>query len=113
MDNVVREYIAKASPEQQELFLKLQEMIYEVQPELETKISYGIIKYYHGQASIFLGFWKQGVSIYPGYLDDISDFRSKHPEIKTRMGTINLKLGDAVPWLEIREIVVKKLNSKV
>ncbi len=111
MDNAVQAFIDMADPARKELYLKIQALIYEVWPEIETKKAYGVVKYYHGKSCIYLGYWKQGVSIYPGYIDELSDFRTKYPKIKTRVGTINLKLTDEIPRQDLKEIIAKKLNS--
>jgi uncharacterized protein YdhG (YjbR/CyaY superfamily) len=112
MNSDVQAFIDTADPARKELYLKIQAMIYEVQPSIETKKAYGVVKYYYGKSCIYLGYWKQGVSIYPGYIDELSDFRTKYPTIKTRVGTINLKLTDDIPWQDLREIIAKKLITE-
>lgn len=105
MDNAVNEYIDQADDARKELFQKLQALIFIVKPDIEIKMSYGVPKYYCGRGFIYLGYWKQGVSIYPGKLVELESFRLKYPKIKTRIGTINIKLTDEIPWNELEEII--------
>jgi hypothetical protein len=83
MNQIVRDYINKGSTEQQKLFERLHNLIMELYPQAENAISYGLLKYYIGKQRVWLGYWKQGVSLYTGFPELIAQFKVKHPAIKT------------------------------
>jgi uncharacterized protein YdhG (YjbR/CyaY superfamily) len=105
MKSEVRDYIIQVSDERRELFLKLQSLIYNLYPKAEAKISYKIVKYVLPSGWVFLGYWKQGVSLYTGYITELPVFAAKHPQIKTGKGSIKLKMTDDIPWEDIIVII--------
>jgi uncharacterized protein YdhG (YjbR/CyaY superfamily) len=105
MIDAVETYIQSVSDDRKHLFLRLQAMIYEKYSKVEVKISYGIPKYTHQEGWIYLGYWKKGVSLYTGIVEELAVFKAKHPSIKTGKGSINLKLGEDIPWQDITNII--------
>lgn len=105
MDKSVQDYIDSAADERRELFLSLQAKLMEIFPDLSTKLSYGVVKYYNASGYIFLGYWKEGVSLYPGRSGALDEFRTRNPRIKTSTGTIKLKLGTEIPWEDIVKVM--------
>jgi uncharacterized protein YdhG (YjbR/CyaY superfamily) len=105
MKSEVQNYIVQVTDERRLLFLKLQSLIYNLYPNAVASISYGIVKYSLPSGWGFLGYWKEGVSLYTGYIKALPDFVSKHPQIKTGKGSIKLKLTDEIPWEDIIAIM--------
>ncbi len=105
MNKEIDTYIAKAEDARRDLMIKLQDMILDKYPTTETKISYGIPHYKLGSGWVFLGYWKQGVSIYTGIIPSLNEFKQKHPKIKMGKGCINLKLKDSIPWQDIAKVL--------
>jgi len=105
MDPHVQAYIDSVSDARRELYLRLQARLMELYPDLSVKKSYGVVKYYRGKGYIYLGYWKQGVSLYPGKIAALEEFEKRHPEIRTRVGTINLKVGDDLPWRDVEMVM--------
>ena len=105
MNKEIDTYIAKAEDARRDLMIKLQDMILDKYPTAQTKISYGIPHYQLGAGWVFLGYWKQGVSIYTGIIPSLNEFKQKHPKIKMGKGCINLKLKDSIPWQDIAKVL--------
>jgi uncharacterized protein YdhG (YjbR/CyaY superfamily) len=98
-------FIASADPERRAMFEKLQDLIFSLYPDAETKISYGIPTYFVATGRIYLGYWKGGVSIYPGFPSLVADFQDKYPLIKTSKGTISFRLQDEMPIPALIELI--------
>jgi uncharacterized protein YdhG (YjbR/CyaY superfamily) len=105
MKSEVKEYITQVTDERRMLFLKLQSLIYNLYPKAESLISYKIVKYVLPSGWVFLGYWKQGVSLYTGYIKELPVFAAKHSHIKTGKGSIKLTLTDEIPWEDIIVII--------
>ncbi|PKN74314.1 MAG: hypothetical protein CVU49_08825 [Candidatus Cloacimonetes bacterium HGW-Cloacimonetes-2] len=101
MINDIQNYIDSATDQRRDLYLQVVAKLKELLPDISTKMAYGVIKYFNSKGYIYLGYWKGGVSIYPGNTTGIAQFRERNPQIKTRIGTINLRLTDQIPWDEL------------
>lgn len=108
----VQEYIDSTADARRDLLLKLHQLVRDVDPEVSARISFRIIHYETPTGWLYLGYWKQGVSLHVGYLDALEGFRAKHPKIKTGRGCVNLKLKDDVPWDALRELIRAALASR-
>lgn len=101
MEKADQDYIDAPGDARRELYLQLQEMLLGLHPDISVKLAYGVVKYYNANGWIYLGYWKHGVSLYPGKTQGLQDFKARHPGIKTSIGTINLKLGADIPWDDV------------
>jgi uncharacterized protein YdhG (YjbR/CyaY superfamily) len=110
MNTEIQQYIDSVIDERRILFLKLHHIILKLYPGIEPKISYRMPWYKSKTGWIFLGYWKLGVSLYVGYLEELDNFKAKHPKIKTGKGSINLKLTEEIPWQDIEEVIQKALE---
>jgi uncharacterized protein YdhG (YjbR/CyaY superfamily) len=110
MHKDMQRYIDSVQDERRNLMLKLQELILHHFPEAKMRISYQIPKYETKTGWMFLGYWKLGVSMYVGYLDELDNFKQKNPKIKTGKGSINLKLTDQIAWSDIVNIITKAME---
>ena len=90
MDPAVATYIENISPEFRPLFDRLHGLILKAHPDAAMKISYGIPTYKVGKRRMYLGAFKDHISIF-GWQDDHDDgFVERHPELRTGRGTIQL-----------------------
>ncbi len=96
MTESVQTYIESVTDERRELFDRLQALILGLYPEAEIVLSYGVPSYKMPTGRVHLGYWKHGVSVYPGSRP-IPAFQAACPTIKTSKGTISLKLSDDIP----------------
>jgi uncharacterized protein YdhG (YjbR/CyaY superfamily) len=103
--NSVPEYIDQTNDGRKAMLLRLQEMVFDLQPEARSRISYGIIRYECHTGWVYLGYWSNGASVYTGYLDAQKEFHARHPSITTGKGSIRLKLRDETPWDDLREVI--------
>lgn len=105
----VQTYIDAVEDERRSLLLNFQAIILRLCPEAAIKISYQIPSYKVPTGWVFLGYWKQGVSIYTGYSQGLADFRAKHPRIKTGKGSVNFRLKDEIPWQDVETLIADAL----
>lgn len=96
MTESVQTYIASVTDERRQLFDRLQALILGLYPDAEIALSYGVPTYKTPTGRVHLGYWKHGVSVYPGSRP-IPAFQAACPAIKTSKGTISLKLSDDIP----------------
>ena len=113
MDEAVRGYIDAIPAEHRPLFDRLHRLILAAHPDATVVLSYKIPTYRVGRRRLYVGVWKHGVSIYgwPQGRDD--DFISRHPELRTSKGTIQLRPEDAagISDDEFRDLVRSALDA--
>jgi uncharacterized protein YdhG (YjbR/CyaY superfamily) len=95
VDEEVRRYVAGIAAEYQELFGRVNGLILRAYPEAVVKLSYRIPSYWVGKRRLYVGVWKHGLSLYGWPQGNEAGFVSRHPELKTSKGTIQIRLGDA------------------
>lgn len=96
MTESVQTYIESVTDERRQLFDRLQALILGLYPDAEITLSYGVPTYKTPTGRVHLGYWKHGVSVYPGSRP-VPAFQAACPQIKTSKGTISLKLSDDIP----------------
>jgi len=94
-DQAVQDYIDAIAPEHRPLFDRLDRLILQVRPAAAVVLSYQIPTYKAGRRRLYLGAWKHGVSLYGWPQDRDAGFTSRHPELKTSKGTIQLRPENA------------------
>ena len=106
LDQAVQSYIDAIAPDHRPLFDRLHLLILQVRPDAAVVLSYRIPTYKAGRRRLHLGVWKHGVSIYGWQQDRDAGFTSRHPELKTSKGTIQLRPEDAagIPDDEFRDL---------
>jgi uncharacterized protein YdhG (YjbR/CyaY superfamily) len=107
MDPAVQQYIDAIPDGHRPLFDHLQSLILELYPDAEIRISYQIPTYKVGRGRVYLGLWKNGVSL---HAVDVKTFKQRHPSIKTGKGSLNFKLTDELPEADIREVIKRAIN---
>lgn len=107
MDKAVEDYIQAIPEEHRPLFDRVHNLILEIHPEARVVLSYKIPTYKVGGQRIYLGAWKHGLSIYGWGADRDGGFASRHPDLITSKGTIQLSARDAaaVPDDELRGLI--------
>ncbi len=107
VDQAVQDYIDAVAPEHRPLFNRLHLLILHVHPDAAVVLSYQIPTYKAGRRRLYLGAWKHGVSIYGWQQGRDAGFTSRHPELKTSKGTIQLRPDDAaaISDEEFRDLV--------
>ncbi len=106
-DPSVQNYIDAIPATHRPLFDRLQSLIFELYPDAEIVISYGIPTYKVGRGRVYLGRWKNGVSL---HAIDIEPFKQRHPSIKTGKGSLNFKLTDELPEADIRDVIERAIS---
>ena len=106
-DQAVQDYIDAITPENRPLFNRLHLLILQMHPDAAVVLSYQIPTYKAGRRRLYLGAWKHGVSLYGWQQGRDAGFTTRHPELKTGKGTIQLRPEDAagIPDDEFRDLV--------
>ncbi len=95
IDEAVQGYIDGIAAEHRPLFDRLHRLILAVHPDAALLLSYQMPTYRVGKRRLHVGAWKHGLSIYGWKKGDDGGFISRHPELKTSTGTIQLRPDDA------------------
>jgi uncharacterized protein YdhG (YjbR/CyaY superfamily) len=113
MDDAVRAYVDAIAPEQRPLFDRVHRLVLEAYPDAAVVLSYQMPTFKVGRRRLFVGVWKQGVSIYGWGEGRDGGFTARHPELKTSRGTIRLRPDDAarIPDEEFRDLVRAALDA--
>jgi uncharacterized protein YdhG (YjbR/CyaY superfamily) len=112
VDQAVQDYIDAIPPEHRPLFDRLHQLILQARPDAAVVLSYQMPTYKAGRRRLFLGVWKHGVSLYGWQEGRDGGFTSRHPELKTSKGTIQLRPEDAadLPDDEFRDLARSALE---
>ena len=113
MDEAVRGYIDAIPAEYRPLFDRLHRLILAAHPDATVALSYKIPTYRIGRRRLYVGVWKHGVSIYGWPQGRDAGFTSRHPELRTSKGTIQLRPEDAADITddEFRDLVRSALDA--
>jgi uncharacterized protein YdhG (YjbR/CyaY superfamily) len=113
MDDAVRHYIDAIAPEHRPLFDRIHRLVLEAYPAAAVTISYQIPTYKVGRRRLFVGVWKHGVSIYGWARGREAGFITKHPELQTGRGTIQLRptVAAGIPDDDLRDLVRAALTG--
>jgi len=102
--DLIDEYIAQFPPEVREKLKKLRNVIKEVVPDVEEKISYRMPAYALNGPLVYFAAFKDHISLFPtgspleGFGEDLSRYR-------TSKGTLQFPLGEPMPYDLISRIV--------
>lgn len=113
MEQDAYEYINAVTDDRRGLYSEFEAMLMEMYPNAKVKKSYGIVMYHSGTGKVWLGYRKDGVSLYTGGPELIEAFHAEYPRFKTGRGCIQFKPGDEIPWERIRELVEKFMGCAV
>jgi uncharacterized protein YdhG (YjbR/CyaY superfamily) len=91
MDNEVAEYVAAIPPEHRPLFDRVHRLILEACPDAAVVFAYKMPTYELRKRRLHLAVWKHGVSIYGWKAHGDGGLTSRHPELLTSTGTIQLR----------------------
>jgi len=95
MDEAVQRYIDGIDQAHRALFDRVHGLILTAYPDAAVGISYQMPVYRVGRGRLYVGTWKQGVSIYGWPQGSEAGFAARHPTLKTSKGTIRLRPQDA------------------
>src|SRR5579871_1327236 len=90
MDPEVIEYLATIPAEHRPLFDRIHALILEACPAAEVVFAYKMPTYEMGKRRLHLAVWNHGVSIYGWKAHGDGGFTTRHPNLRTSTGTIQL-----------------------
>jgi uncharacterized protein YdhG (YjbR/CyaY superfamily) len=106
MSDPVADYVAAIPLDHRPLFDRVELLIRSVAPDATVRISYGIPTYEVGKKRLYVGAWKHGISLYGWGQGADGGFVSRHPELRTGKGTIQLSVEAAA---KISDAELKRL----
>ena len=95
MDESLGNYIAAISEEHRALFDRIHLLILDACPGAEVVLSYKMPTYKLGKRRLHLAVWKHGISLYGWKGQGAGGFTTRHPELQTSTGTIQIRTEDA------------------
>lgn len=106
VDEAVRGYIDAIPSEHRPLFDRLHQLM-ATYPDAAVVLSYKMPTYKLGRSRLYVGAWKHGVSIYGWKQGRDGGFTTRHPELTTSKGTIQLRPENAavISDEEFRDLV--------
>lgn len=106
MDDGVRRYIDAIDPARRPLFDRVHRLVLEAHADAEMVLSYKMPTYVVGSHRLYVGVWKNWVSLYGWRADSDAGFSARHPDLVTSTGTLKLRPADAerIPDDELREL---------
>lgn len=113
MNEAFETYIATINDRQRPTFDRLHRLIVEEFPDVVVGISYDMPTFVVGDHRLYVGAWKNWVSIYGWGSDVAIGFLDRHPDLTTGKGTIQLKPAAArtIDDDEFRELIVAALGA--
>ena len=109
MDKKVTEYIDKQPLLQKDILVKIRELIRDLIPNAEEKMSYGVPAFKLKGKQILYAAFKEHIGIYPEP-EIIEKFEKELKNYETAKGTIKFSLDKPVPYDLIKKIVEQKYS---
>lgn len=109
MDKQISDYISNQEPKQKEVLNKIRELIKELLPTAEERMSYGVPSFRLKGKSILYAAFKAHIGIYPEP-EIIEFFKKELAKYETAKGTIKFHLDEPIPYDMIKKIVIYKYN---
>ena len=109
MDKKVSEYIDKQPLPQKEILGKIRELIRELIPTAEEKMSYGAPAFKLNGKQILYAAFKSHIGIYPEP-EIIEKFKNELKDYETAKGTVKFSLNRPIPYDLIKKIIIEKYN---
>lgn len=106
----IDEYISLCPEEYQNRLFELREFIYNLIPNVEERMSWGMPTFYFKENVIHFALAKHHIGIYPG-AEAVEFFADKLKKYKTSKGAIQIPLSMEIPYPLIQEIVEHRLKE--
>lgn len=91
MQQQVIDYIEAIPAEHRELFDRVHRLILEACPEAEVVLAYGMPTYRVGSHRLHVAAWSHGISVYGWKSRGDGGLTTRHPELQSSRGTIQLR----------------------
>ncbi|MBD0741460.1 iron chaperone [Streptomyces sp. CBMA152] len=113
MDTEMQTYLDDITPEHRPLFDRMHRLILEAFPDASLALSYGMPTHRTGNRKLHVGVWQHGISIYGWDKDRAAGFTSRHPDLISGKGTIQLRPQDATHITddELNELIRASLTA--
>lgn len=107
----VDEYIANAAPLAKEKLIEMRKIIKELAPDAEERISYQMPGYFLNGPLVYIGAFKDHVSLFGTASRVVDKYKDEMKELKTSKGTIQFPLDKPLPTSLISKIVRDRVKE--
>ena len=107
----LEKYLAAATPTQRAEFERIRALVYEMAPQAEESISYGMPAYkYKRKPLLYFGIFKDHMSLFPtgGITDKLAETLKMH---KTSKGTIQFTEKEPISDAAVKEILRLRISQ--
>ena len=101
----VEAYFSALPDHRKEVVGKLHQMILRLYPEAAVDMQYRMPTYHARDGWVAIANQKHYVSLYTCGYHHISEFKTRHPQMKTGKGCINLRDSDPLPVDDLSAVV--------
>lgn len=109
--STIDEYLKNVTPSQKAEFERIRKIVYELVPDAEEVISYGIPTFkYKGKYVFYFGAFKNHMSVFPGSAL-AGSVKEKLEGYKIAKGTIQYTEDKLLPETIIKELIVNRLAT--
>ena len=108
----VEEYYKNLSTEKRKRLESIHDLITRIYSDIEISMKYKMPTFHLGKNWVAIANQKNYISLYTCSYDHISEFKRKHPKIKTGKGCINFTDRDEIPNEDIKNVIQKALTMK-
>jgi len=107
----VDEYIAGAPANVQPKLEQLRQIVKEVAPEAQEKISYGIPYYSLNGRLVYFGYFKNHINL-TIMIAGVEKFKSELSDYETGKGSVNFQLDKPLPLPLIKKIIKQRTEEQ-
>ena len=108
----LKTYLAQIPEERKPRFENLRKLIISLYPQAEESMRYKMPTYEYGEGWVALANQKSYISLYTCSAEHITDFKARHPKIKTGKGCINFKNSDEIPEQDLKAVIKNAMEFR-
>lgn len=109
MEKAVKRYIETVKDDRRKVYDRLEKIILGLYPNAQATISYAIVKYKTARGEVWLGYWKEGVSI---HAVDAAAYQAAHRGVKIGRGSINFRIRDEIDATLLKRVLKRSMDRK-
>jgi len=106
MNPEVQDYFDALPPERKTVLLQLHEFILSLDPGARVLIWYRMPTYRSHKGWVSIANQPKFISLYTDSADHLAAYKTRHPKVKTGVGSINLKVDEPLPFDDLKEIIL-------
>lgn len=105
IDDSVNEYLDSLPQERKDFVMMLHQMVLDQYPDCDVDMQYKMPTYHQGEGWVALANQKNYVSLYTCGEHHLEKFKQAHPKVKTGKGCINFNPAQALPMVDVIDVI--------